>query len=345
MEDCGFSSIEEVNLALVRGRYEPNDLYNIFLRGTKLREDGTRQITGSESEFHNLGATFARSGNTMLAAGVAKVGVEIYPLSTDLLADIIKYSSEIGDIKSSRRGVEMLTKVDRKFWTWRTFTFAIDYFKDSRYQCSSANDIEKNFEDAFELIREFKKYIPFEERAYVAEAEIYEILNEYQKKEDALLEGIRCVAVAPQCCMKLADYYLELGKYDLVVKYAQYAILAASQDQPSISLGYVYFIYALALDAIRIKKIIDGDECDLLETERIVTALKTADNLFVSEGRKTVSYRQTIEAKLIAIRVKKGENPTASEEKEKKELLSMINNIKALMDSKTNGDIEKSDFE
>ena len=342
MEDCGFSSIEEVNLALVRGRYEPNDLYNIFLRGTKLREDGTRQITGSESEFHNLGATFARSGNTMLAAGVAKVGVEIYPLSTDLLADIIKYSSEIGDMKSSRRGMEMLTKVDRKFWTWRTFTFAIDYFKDSRYQCSSANEIEKNFEDAFELIREFKKYIPFEERAYVAEAEIYEILNEYQKKEDALLEGIRCVAVAPQCCMKLADYYLELGKYDLVVKYAQYAILAASQDQPSISLGYVYFIYALALDAIRIKKIIDGDECDLLETDRIVTALKTADKLFVSEGRKTVSYRQTIEAKLIAIRVRNGENPSTSEEKDKKELLSMINK---LMDSKTNGDIEKSDFE
>ena len=81
---------------------------------------------------------------------------------------------------------------------------------------SSIEQYESNLVKVEKYIKEFKTYIPYEERSFVAEAELYEKQNQHTEMINALQEGINSVRVAPQCCMKLADAYLELGEYEKV---------------------------------------------------------------------------------------------------------------------------------
>jgi len=142
--------------------------------------------------------------------------------------------------------------------------------------------------------------------AYMAEAELYLNQGDYPEAIVSLRKGIEKIAVAPQCCMKLADLYLELGEYGKVEEYARKGILAATQDQPTVSIGYLYYLLALAMDAERIKRRQAGEIIDAGEIYTILTAYHTADKLFVNEGRSTVSYRSAIEAKLIIIEMEEG---------------------------------------
>jgi tetratricopeptide (TPR) repeat protein len=179
--------------------------------------------------------------------------------------------------------------------------FAIDFLKDGLSSSPSVEKFENNLTEAKVLIEDFKKYIPYEERAYVAEAELYQNQGDFAKAKAALQIGIKKVAVAPQCCMKLADMSLKLGRYDDVIKYARQGILAATQDQPTISVGYLHYILALAMDAKRIQCRQAGQSFDEIEIRKIINEFTTADRLLINEGRPDVAYRRTIKARLIVL--------------------------------------------
>lgn len=306
--NISYSSIAEIHSALMRKEYSPRDLYDYIQENYtnwKNRVSMDR-IQGSEIDYHNLTVEFSRQNCEPFAAAVATIGVEVYPMSTELLADVIKYSQEIGDSRSCQIGIDNLTKIDRKYWKWRTFVFVIDFLKDSLSSSASIEEFENNLNKAKELIIDFKKYIPHDERAYVAEAELYQNQSDYQSSITSLKNGIENVAVAPQCCMKLADIYLELGEYEHVEEYARKGILAVTQDQPTVSVGYLYYLLALAMDAKRIRAKMVGESINDSEIQTILTAYQTADKLFVNEGRLSVAYRNTIKAKLIIIEMEEG---------------------------------------
>lgn len=306
--NISYSSIAEIHNALMRREYSPRDLYDYIQENYSNWKSriSTDRIQGSEIDYHNLTVEFSRQNCEPFAAAVATIGVEVYPMSTELLADVIKYSQEIGDSKSCQIGIDNLTKIDRKYWKWRTFVFVIDFLKDSLSSSASIEEFEGNLNKAEVLIEDFKKYIPHDERAYVAEAELYQNQSDYQRAITSLKEGVEKVAVAPQCCMKLADMYLELGEYDNVEEYARKGILAVTQDQPTVSVGYLYYLLALAMDAKRIRAKMAGESVSDSEIQTILTAYQTADRLFVNEGRRSVAYRNTIKAKLIIIEMEEG---------------------------------------
>lgn len=289
-----FTSIEEIRSALVRKDLPPRELYD-YLREN---EEGLR---GSEAEYHNLSVEFAKEHCSAFAADVAAMGVKRYPTSTDLLPAMIKYSQECGNDAYCQKGLEDLKSIPRKYWTWRTFTFVIDYYKDSLCSTPDIEKYEQNVHSAKEIIKEYKQFIPHDEHAYIAEAEIYLQQNDYQKAITTLGAGVHKVPVAPQCCMKLAELYLDTGRYDKVEEYARKGILASSQEQPSVSIGYLYYLLALSLDAQRIKSRINEQSFDPSKVEKIIAAYQTADKLFINEGRTLVSYRGTIKAKLTII--------------------------------------------
>lgn len=306
--NISYSSIAEIHNALMRREYSPRDLYDYIQENYTNWKScvSTDRIQGSEIDYHNLTVEFSRQNCEPFAAAVATIGVDVYPMSTELLADVIKYSQEIGDSKSCQIGIDNLTKIDRKYWKWRTFVFVIDFLKDSLSSSASIEEFESNLNKAKELIEDFKKFIPHDERAYVAEAELYQNQSDYQRAITSLKEGIEKVAVAPQCCMKLADMYLELGEYDNVEEYARKGTLAVSQDQPTVSVGYLYYLLALAMDAKRIRAKMAGKSVGDSEIQAILAAYQTADRLFVNEGRVSVAYRNTIKAKLIIIEMEEG---------------------------------------
>ena len=303
-----YSSIAEIHNALVCKDHSPRDLFDYIEHNYREWEEQKTQdrIQGSESDYHNLAVEFSRQDCEPFAAAVATIGVGVYPMSTDLLADVIKYSQQIGDSASCQKGINRLKKINRKYWNWRTFVFVIDFLKDSLSSSSNSKKFETNLADAKQFIEEFKQYIPYDERAYVKDAELYQHEGNYSKTICVLEAGIEKIAVAPQCCMKLAGLYLELGKYDKVEEYARKGLLAATQDQPTVSLGYLYYLLALSMDADRIKRRQMGEPIDNGKIQSIMTAYQTADELFINEGRLTVSYRNTIKAKLIIIKMEEG---------------------------------------
>lgn len=344
-----YSSISEIHNALVRNSYSPRELFDYFHDNYEQWADEADKpeaektvelIRGSEDDFHNLTVEFSRHDCAPFAATTALIGVETYPMSTDLLADLIKYSQEIGDTEMCQYGIGKLKIIDRKYWTWRTFVFVIDFLKDSMGSVKSVETFKNNLEEAKNLIADFKRYIPHEERAYVAEAELNQNQNDYEAALAVLLEGVKNVAVAPQCCMKLADYYLELGEYTEAEKYARRGILTSIQDQPTVSVGYLYYILALSLDAKRIIARQAGKIMDNSEVVGIMTAYQTADRLLVNEGRTTVSYRRTIDARKIMLEMEEGlaEKVSLSEHASEKEIekLAQLADLLNLSDIREN---------
>ena len=272
------------------------------------------QIPGSENDYHNIGVEFSKQNCEKFAADVSIIGLKTYPLSPDLLADTIKYSQEIGDIEGCQELIKTLGDLDVSYWKWRTFVFVIDFLKDSLSYSKNTTQYKENLKKAQQFIERFKQVIPYEERAYVAEAELYQNQNNLDKAIAALKEGIKIVAVAPQCCMKLADIYLELGKYADVEEMAKKGILASIQDQPTVSIGYLYYLLALSWDAQRIIQKRSEEKTPMIESEivEIVKAYVTADRLLVNEGRPNVTYRKTINAKLIMLEMEEGIGVNAS---------------------------------
>jgi len=339
-----YSSISEIHNALMRNAYSPRDLFDYLQNNyNKWREESVKPnaektvdlIRGSEDDYHNLSVEFSRHDCEPFAAMTAMIGVEVYPMSTNLIGDLIKYAQETGDTELCQRGINKVKTIDRQYWPWRTFVFVIDYYKDSLGSMRDIETYERNLEEAKIIIADFKKYIPHEERSYVAEAELNQNQNNYDAALDALLEGVKNVAVAPQCCMKLADYYLELGKYDEVEKYARKGILASIQDQPTVSVGYLYYILALSLDAKRIAANQAGEKLEYSKIIDILTAYQTADRLLVNEGRTNVSYRRTIDARKIILKMEEGvsEESSSSEQREKEiEKLSQLADLLSLRD-------------
>ena len=306
--NISYSSIAEIISALLHKEYSARELFDYIENNyTEWKEGKTQdRILGSENDYHNLSVEFDRQNCTPFAAGIATIGCKFYPMSTDLLADTIKYSQLIGDTECCKRGLELLDKIDRKYWNWRTFTFVIDFLKDTLSSATSMEQFEANLTKAKQYIKDFKTYIPYDERSFVSEAELYEKQNNRNEMIKILEEGIKNVGVAPQCCMKLANAYLELGEYEKVYQYAQKGIIAATQDQPTVSMGYLYYLSALAMDAIRIKAKQEGKSIDTNDIQNILISYQTADKLFINEGRMDVAYRSAIRAKLIILGMESG---------------------------------------
>lgn len=307
MSETEYNSIGAIHEALRNKELRPEEAYRYI-------DDNYEEIPGSENDYHNISVEFSRQNGDKFAAAVSHIGLKTYPFSPDLLADAIKYSQEIGDIKSCQELIETLGDLDVSYWKWRTFVFVIDFLKDSLGYSKNTKQYKENLDKAKDFIAEFKRVIPHEERAYVAEAELYENQNDIDNAIKALKGGIKKVVVAPQCCMKLADIYLELGKYADVEEMAKKGILASIQDQPTVSVGYLYYLLALSLDAQRIIRKSSEEKTPMNESEivEIFKAYVTAERLFVNEGRPTVSYIKTIKAKLIMLEMEEGIGLNAS---------------------------------
>lgn len=216
--------------------------------------DKDSNIFGTSSEYHNLSSEFARKSLYKHAEIIAGKGASKYKYNVDLLADIVKFGSQCQDWEHCRDAYERLLSIEYKKWSWRTFTFVIDYLFDKmelsdQDEATSINEIEK-------LIANYKKLN--DERAWVAEADLFLKQGKRKAAIESLKNGVKKVAVAPQCCIKLSDLLLEDGEYKEVIKYSAIGIRGTAQDQPSASNGFLLYASALAKDALIHKEEIEN---------------------------------------------------------------------------------------
>ena len=114
-----FNSIRKIHdeLAAQSSDYTPKLLFEILRKNHDEAKEGKGSfIPGSEDDYHNLSVEFARQNCVLFSAQTADYGTEVFPLSTDLLADKIKYYQEIGDTGKCVEALQQLDAVDKKYW-------------------------------------------------------------------------------------------------------------------------------------------------------------------------------------------------------------------------------------
>ena len=305
-------------------------------------------ICGSANDYHNLSSEYARKGLYSMAAIIAASGARRYTHNIDLLADIIKFGCSSQRWDDCKRAYGRLCEMDKKLWNWRAFTFSIDYLID-RCSTEESSERESTYNEALALAKEYKESILRDERAWVAEAELFLMENETEKAICTLVDGVGQVGVAPQCCIKLADIYLERGEYKNAIKYSAIGAKATAQDQPSASIAYLYYVSALAKDALihqAAQEQSDGATVGFRNHDAVTDALtdyEIAESIFRIQGQR--SYLQNIMARRIILRKKSGlkqEEDTVTESAHKSrtinDLLHQLHSLSQAIDDDNDED-------
>lgn len=174
------------------------------------------EISGSADAFHNFAVSCIKIADDYLTAyDVIKLGLKLHPTNTDLLADAIKYGYNCTDIKKCEEYLRYLRTIDQRVWTWRAFSFTIDYLLD----CYTSDNAEQNcISDVKELAEQYRKRYPHDEDSLYSKYEIHNRLGELTEAMDVLIEALESSDFCPKCWLKYADILVEEGKYTEATK-------------------------------------------------------------------------------------------------------------------------------
>lgn len=225
-------------------------------------ETTSKYIAGDPDRFHNATVTLTAFGFFDYAYALAQVGHLRYPKNTDLLGDLLCYGLQCRGFAELEDWCKMLDSINKRFWTWRAYRFSFDYWMARLPEAGNDRELAEWEEKINSIINDYKnnfKYINDKsecEKAYMME---YEYLSSKGEEESALKSLIDATEKeptknkCPQCALKLADHYFELGDYSKALSYADKAVLI-KEDQPSISLGFAYYIRAMSKEYIERSK-------------------------------------------------------------------------------------------
>lgn len=283
--------------------YEGQYKVDRWKRLNKLSEIAcSNEARGDSDDYHNLAVEFARLDLYEQALNVLEKGLIANKFSPDLLADMILYGIEGGQINRSDVAYNKIIKLDRNVWGWRAYSFVISYYieKAKNYPCGKKHDQYKEL--SIKTAEEFVDYAvnrsPRDtDRAYYKLSSVYALFGVRSKEDGLLHKGYNSVNIAPQCSLGIADELYERGKYNDALPYIEKCILAINNPQPDINPSYVHLIYALAKTQRFLDKTSDEDfNGKQIEIEDIYKHFHIATDAYgASEVFKKVS-KQTIKA-------------------------------------------------
>lgn len=214
-----------------------------------------------ENDYHNKSADLARKGKIREAADMCIRGLEKFPYNMDLLADAIKYSSDVGDVSAAEEYLDKLNeRVPRNTWNWRAYTFVLDFLM---------KDFSKNEKLCREIIADYRKNLPYEEKSAVAESELEEKLGNHERSKGILVQAVKERFNAPQCALRLLDLQFQHGEFEEALRTSDYFLIASCEAQPSTNTNYQLYVRCLAEDAILHKKHYEDGSVSEEDVERM----------------------------------------------------------------------------
>jgi len=251
-------------------------------------------ITGDSNDYHNMSSELARQDYYEFAADVTQIGLNKFPENIDLLSDYAYYSHKAGRKENVIDGINRLEHTNKNIWNWRAFTFYIDVLNDGK-----AN--EENKKKALECVESYKKLLPNEERAYMAEYETYKKYGEFQAAEKALEDAEGKLSMTAQCSLALSEIYHMRGDYDKAINSATRAILGQAETQPSSSTGAAFAYRGFSKDARIHRTISEGTsiETQYAEINSAISDYKMAIQLGYSHAN--IAVRLKILQKLLPV--------------------------------------------
>ncbi len=205
---------------------------------------------GNADDFHNYVAELARRDEYDLACDVLNVGLRAFPHNVDLIADFIKYGINCQRTEEVKQLQKVLLKIPKKRWTWRGFSFYVDYLQYLTEQPCSEKALDKLEQEMVEVIKEFKRYYPYSEEPFVTEAEMHQKASEPNQEEEIYKQALSSVKVAPKCSLRYADLLFDRGRYSEARPIITRAKKDSTTTQASVSDGYIYYLSALCTVAL-----------------------------------------------------------------------------------------------
>ncbi len=272
---------------------KPRNIRELTTRYVELvvAEDST--IYGTKNDYHNVAAECGRRRLYDLAVRICEKGLVVFPNEFDLLADLIMYASSLGQYETPARSLSQLQTIDKNLWNWRAFEFSIDYFK----------QVGK-YEEAEQLADEYIKFLPFDERAYFAKAEI--CLLRYSggvgtnKAIKALQVALEHNLNCPMCARKLGELLAEGGELEAALVVYNRAFMEHAQEQPNCHLGFIAFERALIYDRLAHKTQTEGR--DEAEANRLATCAAKDYEFAEIWLNGSDLYRDQIQQRLLTLR-------------------------------------------
>lgn len=247
---------ELINLYKLDDRSSPRDgerLINELL--TSLLQTG-KLITGDADEFHNFSVSVLKfTSDYSTALDIIKAGLEIHETDTDLLADAIKYGYNCGEKENCRTWYRRLCGIPKERWTWRAFTFSVDYLLELFGSAPGSNAI--SLSEIFSLVYEFQHYHPQREDGWLCEQKVYAETNQDEKGIEVLETAMERLKSCPKCWLRYADLMIERGEYDK----AEPVVKKLRNDPRSditVNGAYVYYLDGIC----RMRNILSSDDLE-----------------------------------------------------------------------------------
>lgn len=249
---------------------------------------------GNSNHYHNLAVSLARENQYGLACDVLEIGLRFFGESMDLLADFLAYASQCNRISEGQVYFDKLMNIERKLWNWRAFDFSIDYLSGRILKPSNKEQQEKDTACIDELLVQYQKFHPKDEKAYFAE---YVVMASRNKEEEAILKLEEIInknkLKAPRCTLKIAEYYFDCGEYDLTEKYINQCKIFVTTQELCVEPGNVYMLSALCgickIYEEGIEKLQDKGELDQ-RVKNVYKDCKTASAIY--NRRRFQGYKE-----------------------------------------------------
>lgn len=199
-----------------------------------------KQVCGDADDFHNFSVMILKiASDYETAFEIVEIGLKIHSFDTDLLADAIRYARNCRKEVESRDYYGKLLEIDYSQWTWRAFSFVIDYLLDG-----FGDNENSTYDKQVELVKQYQKYHPYEEDAYYSEYEIYKQNNEEQKAVEILKHTVENMKFCPKCWVRYADIMISRGEYEEAKRYI-HCLRISPHSSDSVNMAHIYYLDGL----------------------------------------------------------------------------------------------------
>ena len=153
-----------------------------------------KKVYGSENDYHNFSLNYSKKDSYDIACRILQKGLEQFPRSVDLLSDFLQTGVNCNRIEECRMCYNTLLSIPKIRWSWRGFSFSIDYML---YLCCSLNEVElmEMKKSMISLADEYQSLFPADEDPYICKADIFSFFNDKNAVKSILMYAIENLIV------------------------------------------------------------------------------------------------------------------------------------------------------
>ncbi len=234
---------EKIISTILLEQNSSNSVKNVYEIIDNLLEDSNK-IYGEVDDFHNLSVSIANLNDDYETAfEIIQRGLSIHPTNTDLIADIIRYGYNCGKYQDCAIWFENLNRITKRKWTWRAYSFTIDYLTNILDQFLEITDAEyeSRFNQILDFVEQYKNAFPDKEDSYYSEFEVYWNTNNREKAVSVLKEKSNDEQYCPKIWLRYADILIDRGQLteaeNLVTKLIEDTQLSENGNS-----SYIYYL-------------------------------------------------------------------------------------------------------